>query len=109
MTGTNPPLDKHGARILAFRRYRGARRQTAVSPVQDLAKFERGPLDPPEGPDEYRQRMVVNFAAFLFVIVLIVTGLWLADTMAQMKKDQDCVLTGRRGCTPVEVPAKNRW
>jgi len=25
-----------------------------------------------------------------------------------MRKDQDCVLSGRRGCTPVEV-SKDRW
>jgi len=28
--------------------------------------------------------------------------------MARMRKDQDCVLSGRRGCTPVEV-IKDRW
>jgi hypothetical protein len=25
-----------------------------------------------------------------------------------MRKNQDCVLSGRRGCTPVEV-TKDRW
>jgi len=109
MTGTNPPLGKHGARILAFRRYRGTHRQTAVSPVQDLVKFERGPREQAEEPGEYRHRMIVNLAAFLVVIALICTGLWLADTMARMRKDQDCVLSGRRGCTPVEVIPKDRW
>jgi hypothetical protein len=52
--------------------------------------------------------MMVNIAAFLFVIGLIGAGIWLADTMARMRKDQDCVLSGRRGCTPVEV-SKDRW
>jgi hypothetical protein len=28
--------------------------------------------------------------------------------MAAMRKIQDCVLSGRRGCTPVEV-SKDRW
>ena len=73
------------------------------SPVDDLAKFERG-----EGTDDYRHRMMVNIAAFVFVLALIGAGLWLADTMAQMRKNQDCVLSGRRGCTPVEVN-KDRW
>jgi hypothetical protein len=73
------------------------------SPVEDLAKFERG-----EGADDYRHRMIVNILAFVFVLALIGAGLWLADTMAQMRKNQDCVLSGRRGCSPVEVN-KDRW
>jgi len=52
--------------------------------------------------------MIVNVVAFFFVIGLIAVGLWLADTMAAMRKNQDCVLSGRRGCTPVEV-TKDRW
>jgi hypothetical protein len=76
---------------------------TAPPPVDDLAKFERG-----EGVDDYRHRMTVNILAFVFVIALIGAGIWLADTMAQMRKNQDCVLSGRRGCSPVEV-TKDRW
>jgi len=50
----------------------------------------------------------VNAAVFVLVIGLIGAALWLADTMAAMRKNQDCVLSGRRGCTPVEV-SKDRW
>ena len=64
----------------------------------DLAAFERSPE-----PDDYRHRMAVNVAAFVFILTLIGGGLWLVDTMATMRKNQDCVLSGRRGCTPVEV------
>ena len=73
----------------------------APSPVDDLAKFARS-----VGSDDYRHRMTV--IAFVFVLALIGVGLWLADTIAQMRKNQDCVLSGRRGCTPVEV-TKSRW
>jgi len=72
-------------------------------PVEDLTKYERS-----EGPDDYRHRMIVNLLGFAFVIALIGAGYWLADTMASMRKNQDCVLSGRRGCTPVEV-TKDRW
>jgi hypothetical protein len=68
-----------------------------------MAEYARG-----EDPDDYRHRMIVNLAAFIFVIGLIGAGLWLADTMAAMRKNQDCVLSGRRDCTPIEVP-KDRW
>jgi hypothetical protein len=73
------------------------------SPVQDLAKYEGS------GPDDYRHRMLMNLAAAAVTILLVVGGIWIANTMAQMRKDQDCVLSGRRGCTPVDVPVKSRW
>ena len=76
---------------------------SAPSPVDDLAKYEHGDDD-----DNYRHRMIVNVLAFLFVIVLMAAGLWLADTMARMRKNQDCVLSGRSGCTPVDFKG-NRW
>jgi len=73
------------------------------SPVEDLTKFERS-----EAPDDYRHRMLMNVVAFLFVLMLMGIGLWLADTIAIMRKNQDCVLSGRSGCTPVEVN-HSRW
>ena len=74
------------------------------SPVKDLTEFERD-----SGPDDYRHRMIMNFAGLAVVIVLIAGGMWIANTMAVMRKNQDCVLTGRRGCTPVQVPIQPRW
>jgi hypothetical protein len=63
----------------------------------------------PEPPEEYRQRMLVNGAVFLVVLALIGAALWLADSMATMRRNQDCVLSGRIGCTPVEAPPGQRW
>lgn len=105
MTGDRSSSSDRDSRVVRFPRGRaGARwRASAPSPVDDLAKFERG-----EGTDDYRHRMTVNVAAFVFVLALIGAGLWLADTMAEMRKSQDCVLSGRRGCTPVEVDSR-RW
>ena len=89
-------------RVVSFRRRRSGTR-TAPPPVNDLAKYQQG-----ADTDDYRHRMIVNMAAFLFVIALIGAGLWLADAMERMRKDQDCVLSGRSGCTPVEYN-KDRW
>ena len=90
-------------RVIKFRRGRTSAQSSAPSPVEDLTKYERN-----EGADDYRHRMIVNVAAFFVVVALIAAGIWLADTMAAMRKNQDCVLSGRRGCTPVEV-TKDRW
>jgi hypothetical protein len=105
MPDQKPSHTNDGPRVIDFRRKQPiVNSRTPSSPaVDDLAKYARD-----ESPDDYRHRMLVNVVAFVFVIGLIGAGLWLADTMAAMRKNQDCVLSGRRGCTPVEV-TKDRW
>jgi len=105
MVSDDPSSAESERRVVSFRRGQAGARPpgTPPAPVEDLAKYERS-----EGADDYRHRMTVNAAAFIFVIGLIGAGIWLADTMARMRKDQDCVLSGRRGCTPIEA-IKDRW
>jgi len=90
-------------RVVNFRRDKPRARPSDPTPVESLAKYERS-----ADSDDYRHRMIVNVAVFVFVIGLIGAALWLADTMVAMRKNQDCVLSGRRSCTPVEV-SKDRW
>ena len=104
MTSDRPSSSDREPRVVRFRRGPGGVRTpvTGPPPVEDLAKYERD-----DGVDDYRHRMIVNVLAFAFIVALIGAGIWLADTMAQMRKNQDCVLSGRRGCIPVEF--KDRW
>jgi len=102
MTDNASGSPENEARVVSFRRGRPLPPPPS-DPVEDLTKYERS-----EGPDDYRHRMIVNAVTFAFVVLLIGAGYWLADTMATMRKNQDCVLSGRRGCTPVEV-SKDRW
>lgn len=44
-----------------------------ISPVEGLAKYERGDLE-----DDYRHRMVMNGLALVVTIGLIASGVWLA-------------------------------
>jgi hypothetical protein len=69
-----------------------------------LKKFAQPPED-----DDYRERMITNVIALGFLAFLIVAGVWIANTMASIRKNQDCVLSGRRGCTPVDAPPAARW
>jgi hypothetical protein len=92
--------------VLPFRRP-GAlftRKAPRPPPVSDLGEYERRPNE----PDDYRHRMIMNGLAFVATVVLVVVGIWIADVMAQMRKNQDCVLTGRPGCTHVDVPLRQR-
>ena len=52
--------------------------------------------------------MIANVAAFGFVVLLVLAGVWIANSLAAMRKNQDCVLSGKRGCTPVEAPVNTR-
>ena len=99
----SPRRNEDKGHILRFRHRRSADLGGPATAGDDLAKFQRA-----EGNDDYRHRMLVNSAAFGFILLLIGAGLWLADTMAQMRRNQDCVLSGRRGCTPVDIP-RERW
>ena len=96
--------DKSEGHVLPFRRVARCSRDTSRPPVPDLEKFEHAP----DEPDDFRHRMIMNGLALAATVVLIVTGIWIADVMAHMRKDQDCVLTGRPGCTPVDVPPQTR-
>ena len=97
-----PPQNESEGRILPFRA-RGSLFTRSVPPppvVPDLEKYERIP----EPPGEYRHRMMMNGLGLAVTVALIVTGLWIADVMAHMRKDQDCVLSGRRNCASIDVP-----
>jgi hypothetical protein len=68
-------------------------------PDDHLAKYERE-----ESEDDYRHRMVMNLLGLGITVLLIVAGVWLADTIARMRNNQDCFLSGRRNCTIIEAP-----
>lgn len=112
MTAKKSPPSEPMGRILDFRPRRRMsnppqstpRGEGNGSPVEDLERFEHSGEE-----DDYRHRMIVNIAAFTIAVLLILAGVWLAITMAQMRKNQDCVLSGRRGCTPVEAPPGERF
>jgi hypothetical protein len=70
----------------------------AAPSVKGLAKYEGG-----DSEDNYRHRMMVNLAALLVTVALSIAGVWLAVQIADMRKTQDCVLSGRRNCMPIDV------
>lgn len=91
-------------RVIRFRRPVATRRAASGSPaLPELDKYERSEED-----ENYRHRMMVNVGAFLFIVLLIGAALWLVDTMAEMRKNQDCVLAGHRGCTPIDLDRTRR-
>jgi hypothetical protein len=101
-----PPPDDKG-RIIPFRRrglppWRWPEPRpfgAGKPPGRDLEQYERG-----EGEDDYGHRMKMNVLGLIVTILLVISGIWIADTIAEMRKLQDCFLMGGRNCAPISVP-----
>jgi anti-sigma factor RsiW len=95
-------------RVLKFRPRTLAGLPRAASPARlvaepepnDLSRYERDRGE----PDDFRRRMLANIAAFAFTVALTAVGIWLAVSIADLRKTQDCVLMGRRDCARLAVP-----
>lgn len=72
----------------------------AAPEALDLSRYEQ----PRSEPDEYRHRMLANIAALAFTIALTAIGIWLAVSIADLRRTQDCVLMGRRDCVKITTP-----
>jgi hypothetical protein len=79
-------------------------RQQPQDLTRDLQRFERAPQEPDQEPDEFRHRMLANVAALAFTVALTAIGIWLAISIADLRKTQDCVLMGRRDCAQISTP-----
>ena len=47
--------------------------------------------------------MAVNALALAVTTILVVTGVWLAVSIAEMRKNQDCYLQGGRNCNQLMI------
>jgi hypothetical protein len=84
-------------------RRQGQFEASKTAPVaNDLSRYER----PRDQPDDFRQRMLANVAAFAFTVALTAVGIWLAMSIADLRKTQDCVLMGRTDCARLSVPPR---
>ena len=90
-------------RVLQFRpRTRAPIRDPNRPSVDDLSKYAQA------GDDDYRHRMLMNGIAMLVAVLLVGCGIWLTSAIVQMRKNQDCVLSGRRDCAPIDVNVLKR-
>lgn len=67
--------------------------------ANDLSRYER----PRDEPDDFRHRMLANVAALAFTVALTAIGIWLAVSIADLRRTQDCVLMGLRNCAKISV------
>jgi hypothetical protein len=103
MKSQEPRRNEEGGRVVAFRprapRTRNGRWPPRRPPVEDLSKYERD-----REVEDYRHRMANNLLAFVVLVAIVYCGIWLANTMAEMRAGLDCSLTGRTNCAPIRIP-----
>ena len=73
----------------------------AMQEPHDLSRYDL----PREEPDDFSHRMLANIAAFAFTVALTAIGIWLAMSIADLRRTQDCVLMGRRDCVRISAPS----
>lgn len=71
-------------------------------PLSDLSRYEQ----PQDDHVDYRRRTIMNVIALAVVALLVGAGVWIADTITDLQRDQDCVLQGRGNCAPIEAPGE---
>jgi hypothetical protein len=52
--------------------------------------------------------MTMNALTLVVTTILVCIGLWLAASIAEMRKNQDCFLQGHRNCNNVVIPPRDR-
>jgi hypothetical protein len=99
MQRNRQPSDNVG-NVVRFRRTQPPATGGIETPlVEDIAKYERTS----EEPDDWRHRQLTNLAAFAVCLLLVIAGIWIAIRMAELQRDQECVLAGRRNCAAVSI------
>jgi hypothetical protein len=78
---------------------RDAPEVSRARPANDLSDYER----PRHEPDDFNHRMLANLAALAFTVALTAIGIWLAVSIADLRRTQDCVLMGLRNCARISV------
>lgn len=103
MTAGKEARESETGRIVLFPSRLSRRRGGVKNPpktemaVDDLRKYEEA-----GEADDYLHRMIVNAVAFAFIVMLTLAGLWLAETLALLRKNQDCAFTGRHNCAEID-------
>jgi hypothetical protein len=100
-----PRDDRNFGQVLQFPQRRAGLLGAATGATQvsdlhteatdDVVRYER------DNPADYRHRALMNLIAVAIVTLLIAAGVWIADTIAGIDRDRDCILQGRINCAPI--------
>jgi hypothetical protein len=77
-----------------------------------IAAIETSMSDQPQAgrpepeEDEEADRRLTNIVLAVGFVVLVGGGIWLANAMIDARKADECMSSGRRNCSPIQVPTK---
>lgn len=64
-------------------------------------------FEKPQTPEEEaRDRRTANIFLLVFAVVLIGIGVWLGNALVDARRADDCLSSGRRNCSPIDVPSR---
>ena len=79
-----------------------------VAPETMMSETPQQPVESPEPEDPESDRRLGNIIIAVGLVLLLGIGWWLADAMYLARKADDCISSGRRNCTPLETPIRER-
>jgi hypothetical protein len=75
-----------------------------VGPGEMRDPQENDNRDPDPGPDSRRPAVI----GLILVLALVVAGYFLMTALRQNANLEDCLMSGRKNCAPIEVPSSGR-
>jgi hypothetical protein len=61
---------------------------------------------PPTPEEEERDRRAANIFLLVGALIFIGIGVWIANAMIDARRADECMSSGRRNCSPIDVPAR---
>ena len=59
-------------------------------------------------PESASDRRLGNIIIVVGLVALLGIAWWLADALYTARKADDCIASGRRNCSPIDVPIRER-
>ena len=53
--------------------------------------------------DDDRRRNLINLSALLFLVALVIGCVWLVHVLSENAKLEDCLMSGRTNCNPIDT------
>jgi len=60
----------------------------------------------PDDEEDERDRRATNIFLLVAGILVVGGGIWLVNALADARKTQLCFESGRRNCSPIQVPER---
>jgi hypothetical protein len=61
---------------------------------------------PGNGDDEADQRRSAALIGLIIILALAIAGVWLVRELRQKSALEDCLMSGRTNCAPIETPSR---